>query len=225
MSLHPLKRTDLNKSWNHGRAGTKIKMAPEYQLIITEGTATEPAYFAAVSDIVNRSFPDKIHVKVEGKGKNTLSLLNSALNSVRRNQNDIKHVWIVFDTDDFSVSDINRTADLCTKYSCEETTYHAIWSNQCIEFWYLLHFGYYQTDIHRTRYFDKLTYWLKTLGQGEYSKNRTDMFYILRPYLDIALENAERLEKVNKGRTPAESAPGTMVHHLIKHLRNYIIDK
>ena len=30
--------------------------------------------------------------------------------------------------------------------------YHAIWSNQCIEVWFLLHFSYFQSDIHRKEY-------------------------------------------------------------------------
>jgi len=43
MSLHPLKRTDQNKAWNQGRKRKKVLIQPEYQLIISEGTDTEPS--------------------------------------------------------------------------------------------------------------------------------------------------------------------------------------
>ena len=68
----------------------------------------------------------------------------------------------------------------------------------------------------------KLSEWLKNIGQGEYSKGRADMFQILRPFMDFAITNAERLDAMNEGKTPASSAPGTKVHELIKHLRPYL---
>lgn len=48
------------------------------------------------------------------------------------------------------------------------------------------------------------------------------MFQILRPFMDFAITNAERLDAMNEGKTPANSAPGTKVHELIKHLRPYL---
>ena len=51
-----------------------------------------------------------------------------------------KHVWIVYDTDDFPAENIDMVAQLCEEYSAQgETIYHAVWSNQCIELWYLMH--------------------------------------------------------------------------------------
>ena len=38
MSLKPLKKTDMNKSWMKKRRDTQIKIQPEYHLIVTEGT-------------------------------------------------------------------------------------------------------------------------------------------------------------------------------------------
>ena len=42
------------------------------------------------------------------------------------------------------------------------------------------------------------------------------------PFMDFAIANAERLDTLNEGKTPASSAPGTKVHELIKHLRAYL---
>ena len=45
MSLKPPKKSDLDKSWIKPRRDSHKKIQPEYHLIITEGTDTEPAYF------------------------------------------------------------------------------------------------------------------------------------------------------------------------------------
>ena len=59
-----------------------------------------------------------------------------------------KHVWIVYDTDDFPAENIDMVAQLCEEYNAQgETIYHAVWSNQCVELWYLLHFMYMDADF------------------------------------------------------------------------------
>ena len=53
---------------------------------------------------------------------------------------------------------------------------------------------------------------------------RPDMYEVLRPYMDIAIANAKRLDKQNEGRKPSESAPGTKVYELVEMLRPYLLD-
>ena len=43
MSLKPPKKSDLGKSWMKPRRDKNILIRPEYHLIVTEGTETEPA--------------------------------------------------------------------------------------------------------------------------------------------------------------------------------------
>ena len=157
-----------------------------------------------------------------GAGDNTLNLFQKARQLASTSANGYKHVWVIYDTDDFPADHINKTAELCIQESTEETTYHAIWSNQCIELWFLLHFSFLQSDLHQSSYWPKLTELLSFQGFGSYEKNRTDMFKILAPYLDTAIVNAEKLEKINAGKLPSDSAPGTMVHVLVKKLRPYL---
>lgn len=170
MSLKPPKKSDLDKSWMKARRDKPKKIQPEYHLIITEGTDTEPAYFGAMRDIINSTYSDRIQLGVHGAGDNTLSLFQKAKNMAASSTNGYKHVWVVYDTDDFPADHINKTAELCVSESTEETTYHAIWSNQCIELWFLLHFSFMQSDLHRTSYWPKLTEMLTSLGVGEYVK-------------------------------------------------------
>lgn len=222
MSLKPPKKSDLDKGWMKPRLDRHKKIQPEYHLIVTEGTDTEPAYFGVMRDIINKAYPQRINVVVEGIGDNTLSLFQKAKRIAESSANGYKHVWVVYDTDDFPAEHVNKTAQLCESESTGEITYHAIWSNQCIELWFLLHFSFMQSDIHRSEYWPKLTEILNQRGYGKYTKNRNDMYDILLPNIDTAIANSEKLEAINKDKKPSESAPGTMVHKLIKKLRPYL---
>ena len=224
MSLKPPKKSDLDKSWMKARRDKPKKIQPEYHLIITEGTDTEPAYFGAMKDIINSAYPDRIQLSIHGAGDNTLNLFQKAKQLVLASANGYKHVWIVYDTDDFPADHINKTAHLCASESTEETTYHAIWSNQCIELWFLLHFSFMQSALHRSSYWPKLTEILSAQGLGPYEKNRADMYQILFPYMNAAIANAEKLDKINDGKLPSASAPGTKVHVLVKKLKPYLIE-
>lgn len=201
-----------------------IKIHPEHHLIVTEGTDTEPAYFGAIKEIINKQYPEKIHLDVSGEGDNTISLFGRAKLLAGNNSNVYKHVWIVYDTDDFPADHIDRVLQLCVENSTEETTFHAVWSNQCIELWFLLHFSFMQSDIHRTEYWPKLTEYLKQIGAGEYTKKRKDMYQILYPYINYAIGNAKRLNALNEGKLPSKAAPGTKVYELIELLKPYLTE-
>ena len=215
-------KSDLDKKWMKKRLDRAIKIQPEYHLIVTEGTDTEPEYFGSIKDVINKKYPEKIKLDVYGEGDNTISLFQKAKTRAEESSNVYKHVWIVYDTDDFPADHINKTAELCISESTEEVTYHAIWSNQCIELWFLLHFSFIQSDLHRSSYWPKLTGLLNFQGFGAYEKNRSDMYRILLPYMDTAIANAEKLAKTNDGKLPSESAPGTQVYLLVKKLRPYL---
>lgn len=224
MSLKPPKKSDLDKTWMKARRDKPKKIQPEYHLIITEGTDTEPAYFEAMKEVINRTYPDKIQLNIYGAGNNTLNLFYKAKQMVSASSNGYKHVWVVYDTDDFPAEYINKTAKLCEAESTEETIYHAIWSNQCIELWFLLHFNFMQSNLHRSSYWPKLTELLSSQGLGKYEKNRTDMYHVLFPYMETAIINAEKLDKINKGKLPSDCAPGTQIHTLINKLKPYLTD-
>ena len=74
MSLKPPKKSDLDKGWMKARRDKPKKIQPEYHLIVTEGTDTEPAYFGAMKDIINSAYPDRIQLSIHGAGDNTLNL-------------------------------------------------------------------------------------------------------------------------------------------------------
>ncbi len=176
MSLKPPKKSDLNKSWMKARQDRPKKIQPEYHLIVTEGTDTEPAYFGAIRDIINSQYREKVRLDICGEGDNTINLFRKAKQNVADSPNGYRHVWVVYDTDDFPAEHIDKVVELCRENSNEEKEYHAVWSNQCVELWYLLHFSFMQSDLHRTEYWPKLTEWLTGIGVGEYEKSRKDMY-------------------------------------------------
>ena len=79
-----------------------------------------------------------------------------------------------------------------------------------------------QSDIHRSKYWPKLTSWLTGMGAGVYEKNRADMYQVLRPFMDCAIANAKRLDAINQRRTPSKAAPGTKIYELIEKLKPYL---
>ena len=222
MSLRPPKKSDLGKTWMKPRGGRVVRIQPEYHLIVTEGMETEPAYFRAVQDAVNRCYRGRVQLDVSGEGRNTLSLFDAARRRVRESLNGYRHVWIVYDTDDFPPEHVDQVAELAAQYSGEETTYHAVWSNQCFELWFLLHFSYFQSDLHRSGYWPKLTECLQSMNAGSYRKNREDLYALLRPRLETAIANARRLEEQNRGKPPSRAAPGTRMHELMETLLPYL---
>ena len=87
MSLKPAKKSDLNKSWMQPRRDRRKMIQPEYHLIVTEGTETEPPYFNAMGAVINKNYPDRINVKVEGEGDNTLNLYSKAKSLAKQSAN------------------------------------------------------------------------------------------------------------------------------------------
>lgn len=191
-------------------------------MIVTEGTDTEPAYFGAIRDVINSQYREKVRLDICGEGDNTINLFRKAKQNVADSPNGYRHVWVVYDTDDFPAEYIDKVVELCRENSNEETEYHAVWSNQCVELWYLLHFSFMQSDLHRTEYWSKLTEWLTSIGVGEYEKSRKDMYHILWPFLDFAIANAKRLEVINEGKLPSKAAPGTKIYELVEKLKPYL---
>lgn len=222
MSLKPLKKSDLGKDWMTKRRDAKKSIQPEYHLIVTEGTKTEPNYFNAIKKIINQNYKERIQIEVSGEGDNTVNLFEIAKGYAEKNPNGYKHVWVVYDTDDFPKENIDAVSVLCKENSNNDRQYHAIWSNQCVELWYLLHFSFMQSDLHRKEYFPKLDECLQSINAGKYEKNREDMYYVLNPYMDDAIRNAKALSEINRGKSPSESAPGTMIFKFIEKIKPYL---
>lgn len=135
-------------------------------------------------------------------------------------------IWCVYDKDSFPPEHFNGVKQRADNLNKEnpELQYHTAWSNECIEFWFLLHFAYYTSNNHRTEYISFLNDKVSKLGIGKYQKNMKDIFKILMNNGNpkLAIRYAKRIIKNGQGKTPTEIAPGTKVYELVEELAKYL---
>lgn len=226
MSKKPTKKSDENKTWISKRKNRYIKSSLEYYLIICEGTKTEPNYFNEIKEKMSDNNKNKITIEIVGIGKGTTNLLEYAKKKVQKSTNYISNVWLIYDKDDFSNESFNKVEEECKKINKEEQTiYNAIWSNESIETWILLHFIRFDIPMSRKDCIKKINQNFKQNKIGEYKKNSSNLYEKLQPYLDVAIENAKWLDKKNKNNKPSDSNPCTKVYKLVEILNKYIEDK
>ena len=196
--------------WNRGQKQRRVRPLRRL-LILCEDTKSSRDYL--------KQFPfDPAQVAIEcvGTGMNTDSLMEEA---IRRKQaaEDAKapfeSVWVVFDKDDFSLQNFNRTFDLARAHP----TIRACWSNECFELWYLLHFKLRTTGIGRKEIWKELE---PHLGK-RYEKADPVVFSKLKPKLEDAIRNASRLAFQNAEIHEGRCNPSTNVHELIKELQKH----
>lgn len=178
-------------------------------LIVCEGEKTEPEYFKAfrISSAV---------IKIEGTGANTFSLVQKAIQiqkTARKNRETFDQVWCVFDHDDFPSENFNKALELAKKKN-----FHVAYSNEAFELWYLLHFCYMDSAIHRSAYIKKLENHLK----APYQKNSPDMYDLLLSKQNEAIRNATALLSKYQPSNPEQDNPSTTVHLLVQELNKYL---
>lgn len=224
MSRKPPKFSDIDKEWMKSRKDRNKKIFPEYHLIICEGKKTEPLYFEIISDIINNKYKGRIALIPKGKARGTLKLLDEAIKEHEKLNREIKHVWLVYDKDEFSKDSFDNTF-----YKCQEmgeykgAKYHAIYSNECVELWFLLHFKYIDVPHTRAEYIEMLNEQYKANKLGKYRKNDEKTCEKLLPYIDTALENAKKLDDTyNQSDSPCKRNPTTKIYELIDILKNYL---
>lgn len=165
-------------------------------------------------------------IEIEPCQAETMRVIGMAEDYVKKNKILKGQVWCVYDKDSFPAEHFNgveERANTLNKIN-PELQYHVAWSNECIEFWFLLHFAYYTANNHRAEYISFLNDKFKELGIGKYQKNMNNIFTILMEYGNpkLAIRYAKRILKDGEGKTPAEIVPGTKVYELVEELTKYL---
>ena len=167
-------------------------------LVVCEGEQTEPNYFRGAVDAINEGIDDKykLKVKIVGKGRNTISLVESVedlLNEIDECSNSTLlygKIFVVFDKDSFSPECFNEDVSMC-----ERNGYIPLWSNQAIEYCFLLHFNYIDVGMDRASYKSKINDYFKKVGlKYEYKKNDEEIYSKLSEY--GSLEQAKKMQLV-----------------------------
>ncbi len=186
----------------------------KYFLIVCEGERTEPNYFNYFKNFLPKHLIEAIHV--EGQGDNTIHIVNRAIElRDKRKDNillpDYDEVWAVYDKDDFPATRFNSAVSLAKRHNIESGH-----SNQSFELWYILHFQFLQTALHRSVYISTLSGILKF----KYEKNDLNAVKAVfeKGNVKRAITWAKALEAMHLGTTPESSCPYTRVYVLVERL-------
>ena len=173
-------------------------------LIVCEGEKTEPNYF--------RSFrvPREV-IDVHGLGDNTVRIVESAIELMAEDNYD--QVWCVFDRDSFPARNFNAALDLARRHGIKMA-----YSNEKFEQWYVLHFEFLNSGIHRADYITKLH---RLLGH-RYEKNSDMIYEELEERQPDAIRNAARLLALYSPQNPERDNPSTTVYKLVTELNRFI---
>ena len=189
------KKTATDK-WRKRRREEYLELKKYRYYIFCEGQQTEPKYFAGFKKCIEE-------------------------NHINRGQ-----IWCVYDKDSFPAEHFNQVEERAFNLNKQnpELQYHAAWSNECIEFWFLLHFAFYTSNNHRTKYISFLNEKFKALGIAKYQKNMDDIFVVLlrKGNPKLAIRYAKQIIKESQGKTPTDIAPGTKVYQLVEELAKYM---
>ena len=214
--------------WKKKRRQEYLELKQYRYYIFCEGQQTEPNYFLASKKLIedNPIYKDMVLIEIEPCQAETMRVIGMAEDYVKKNEIQKGQVWCVYDKDSFPAEHFNGVEERANSLNKinPELQYHAAWSNECIEFWFLLHFAYYTANNHRTEYILFLNDKFKELGIGKYQKNMNDIFTILMKYGNpkLAIRYAKRIIKDGEGKTSTEIAPGTKVYELVEELAKYL---
>lgn len=216
------------EQWKRKRRQEHLEMKKYRYYIFCEGEQTEPQYFTGFKRMIedNPIYRDMVLIEIEPCAAETMRVIGMAEKYVVRNKLQKGQIWCVYDKDSFPASDFNGVVSRAEQLNKEnpELQYHAAWSNECIEFWFLLHFAYYISNNHRTEYISFLNEKFRELGLGKYQKNMKNIFDILmeKGNPKLAIRYARRIIKNGQHKTPTEIAPGTKVYELVEELAKYL---
>ena len=216
------------EAWKKKRRQEYLEQKEFRYYIFCEGQQTEPQYFNGFKKYIesNPIYKDMVLVEIEPCGAETMRVIGQAEEYVRKNKITKGQIWCVYDKDSFPAERFNGVLERAEALNLqnEDVRYHATWSNECIEFWFILHFSYYTSNNYRSEYIEFLNNKFAELGIGKYVKNMENIFDVLLEHGNpkLAIRYAKRIVDEHQGMTPTMIAPGTKVYELVEELVKYL---
>jgi len=205
------------------RKSKEIRQRNETWLFVCEGTKTEPNYLNNLYRYLKVNFSEKLNVtfQVKGTGRNTEDLVRNTepfFDFVEKNSRNrsipFAKTFVVFDIDSFSHNQFNNAI-----FTSISKGYIPLWSNECFELWFLLHFIFLESDIGRDAYKEKLDFHFNNLVKIDYAKNDEAIFDILysKERFKKAMDNSRRLfDDSCKTKSPSKRVPCTTMFKLFE---------
>lgn len=216
------------EAWKKKRRQEYLEQKESRYYIFCEGQQTEPQYFNGFKKYIesNPIYKDMVLIEIEPCGAETMRVIAQAEDYVRKNKITKGQIWCVYDKDSFPAERFNGVIERAEALNAqnEAVQYRPAWSNECIEFWFILHFSYYTSNNYRSEYIEYLNNKLTELGIGKYAKNMENIFEVLWKHGNpkLAIRYAKRIINERQGMTPAMIAPGTKVYELVEELAKYL---
>lgn len=187
--------------------------------IFTEGEKTEVNYFESKKEeVAKRIRKRNIQIKIKGKGFNTLSLVDFAIDFMSREGEENDECWVVFDKDNFEKDFENAIK------KAEANGIVVAYSNECFELWFLLHFCFMTSAWKCKEYEEKLTKELKKITgdkKAVYSKSMDNMYSLIKSMETKAIKHAKKiLEIQEKEKSITKKNPSTTVFLLVERLNS-----
>lgn len=215
-------------TWKKKRRQEYLERKEFRYYIFCEGQQTEPQYFNGFKKSIesNPIYKDLVLIEIEPCGAETMRVISQAEEYVRKNKIKEGQIWCLYDKDSFPAERFNgvfERAELLNKQN-SKIQFHAAWSNECIEFWFVLHFSNYTSNNSRSLYIEYLNKKFEELNIKKYAKNMDNIFDVLLKYGNpkLAIRYAKRIISDNQGKTPTMIAPGTKVYELVEELAKYL---
>ncbi|NER34892.1 MAG: RloB domain-containing protein [Oscillatoria sp. SIO1A7] len=199
------------KSTRDLRRRTDNRQPREYILIVVEGKETEYKYFQALNR--DLKLTSALVEVVPGSGGDPLAVVNKAQKLREKKKPD--RVFCVFDRN--GLPHYQEAFQAAKNYGFEEP----IASTPCFEFWFLLHYRYTEKAFGRCQEvipeLEKELIAANVLKAGQKYNKNLDLYRELKPKLQDAIANAQKLEERQAGE--AKPNPSTKVHVLVKFLQ------
>lgn len=201
---------------------TKKKMSCRI-LVVCEGEKTEPNYFKKFPSNPGGTIVYK--VDCDGEGKNTMDVVNAAIEKKLKAEENIPYdcVWAVFDKDDFPSKKFNAAIERAKAHDIR-----VAWSNEAFELWYLYHFQNRVTAMSRSEYKASISKAVNTSGKWKgkkpykYDKGSESNYSIMDTYGDVenAIKWAKTQHQTFVDKKYANHNPCTTVYELVIQLLN-----
>lgn len=220
----------LNKKGNWSssrRKSLKIPIA-ESVLFIYCGKCTEPNYFESILSSIKIKFENASQgmTKFEYDGEiceyDPANMAKFVKDIIKDKNKSFTDVYVVFDKDSFEADNFDNAIKKINAMTNDECQYCALWSNECIELWFILHFEYLQARISRDVYFNKIGNYLGI----KYEKNIKNIAHRIVEnggFLDKAINNSKKLIEFHKNeKSYSKKYPATAVYLFFEKYKNYI---
>lgn len=190
--------------------GKKIK---KVTMIFCEGE-TEKYYF----DMLKRKYSsgNVIPIKSEVVSGNSWVLVENAVTKMNaeKHRYDFEQVYVVYDKDNESHSDIEKALKMA-----KENNIITLYSNQCFEYWVLLHYKESSNSNTSDQLYKLLEKEMELDSSYSNIKGQEVSTYLVDK-IHIAFNNAQKLNISENININISKNPYTNIHHHIKNIFN-----